>query len=417
MSKSVLIIGGGVIGLCTAYYCARLGLKVTVLERSNALHDNCSSGNAGMIVPSHFVPLAAPGMIALGLRWMWGSASPFYIKPRLDKDLLVWGHKFWRAANARHVERSAPVLLALSLASRECFEELERLPGVDFGLVQRGLLMLCRTQHGLDDESRLAVRATALGVPAQVLDAKQAAALDPGVRMDIAGAVLYPKDCHLTPDRFLATMEAEARKLGVEIICGEPAMRLKRAGSRIAAVVTPRTEYAADEVVLCGGVWSAKLARTLGLSLPMEAGKGYSLTLSRPRQQPLLCSILSEARCAVTPMGTSLRVGGTMELAGINQDISRVRVRAIVDAFCRYYPEFRPADFAGIQPWHGLRPCSPDGLPYLGRTRKLTNLSLATGHAMMGLSLGPVSGKLMAELLAVGKTSHDLTQLSPDRYS
>ena len=416
MSKRVLIIGGGVIGLCTAYYTARRGFKVTVLERNGADRNSCSSGNAGMIVPSHFVPLAAPGMVALGLKWMWNPASPFYLKPRLDGDLFSWGLKFWRAANLQHVERSAPLLRDLSFASRECFEELAALPGVDFGLVKRGLLMLCKTQHGLDDEAKFAARANALGVPAQVLDAKQTAALDPGARMDIAGSVLFPKDCHLTPDRFLATIEAECKRLGVEFVFDAPVTGLKRDDSRIAAVCTARGEHEADEVVLCGGVWSDNLVRELGLRLPMQAGKGYSLTLPKPRQLPHLCSILSEARCAVTPMGGALRVGGTMELAGLNEDINPVRVRGIVDSFCRYYPEFTPADFDGIQPWRGLRPCSPDGLPYIGRTARFANLAIATGHAMMGLSLGPITGKLVAGILSDDKPATDITMLSPDRF-
>ena len=416
MSKRIVIIGSGVVGLCTAYYSARRGFKVTVLERNSAQRDGCSFGNAGMIVPSHFVPLAAPGMVALGLKWMWNPASPFYIKPRFDSDLFRWAFKFWRAANPRHVERSAPLLRDLSFASRECFEELAALPGVDFGLVKRGLLMLCKTQHGLDDEAKFAARANALGVPAQVLDAKQTAALDPGARMDIAGAVLFPKDCHLTPHRFLATIEAECKKLGVEFIFDSPVTGLKRDGSRITAVCTARGDQEADEVVLCSGVWSDGLARELGLRLPMQAGKGYSLTLPKPRQLPHLCSILSEARCTATPMGGALRVGGTMELAGLNEDINPVRVRGIVDSFCRYYPEFAPADFAGIQPWRGLRPCSPDGLPYVGRTARFGNLAIATGHAMMGLSLGPITGRLVAGILSGEKPAWDLGLLAPDRY-
>lgn len=417
MSKRVVIIGSGVVGLCAAYYAARRGFKVTVLERNSADRNSCSSGNAGMIVPSHFVPLAAPGMVALGLKWMWNPASPFYIKPRLDGDLISWGLKFWRAANPQHVERCAPLLRDLSFASRECFEELAALPGVDFGLVKRGLLMLCKTQHGLDDETKFAARANALGVPAQVLDAKQTAALDPGARMDIAGSVLFSKDCHLVPDRFLAAIEAESKKLGVEFVFNAPATGLKRVGPRIAKVVTSRGEYEADEVVLSGGVWSEGLVRDLGLRLPMQAGKGYSLTLPKPRQLPQLCSILSEARCAVTPMNGALRVGGTMELAGLNEDINPVRVRGIVDSFCRYYPDFKPTDFDGIQPWRGLRPCSPDGLPYVGRITGFANLAIATGHAMMGLSLGPITGKLVAGILSGEKPAWDLSLLAPDRYN
>ena len=175
-------------------------------------------------------------------------------------------------------------------------------------------------------------------------------------------------------------------------------------------------ELEGDEFLVCGGSWSPEMTRELGLQIPLQAGKGYSLTLPHPRQLPQICTILTEARVAVTPMGNTLRVGGTMEIAGLNDEINPVRVQGIIDSFCRYYPEFKPEDFAGIQPWRGWRPCSPDGLPYVGRTRKFQNLSLATGHAMMGMSLAPITGKLMAGLLAGEKPALDLSLLSPDRY-
>ena len=198
MSKHVVIVGGGVIGLSVAYYCAQRGHRVTVIERHPQSRNGCSFGNMGMVVPSHFVPLAAPGMVALGLKWMWNPERPFHIKPRLSWDLLTWGMRSSAAANRQHVERSAPLLRDLHFASRTGFEELAALAGT-FGLVKEGLLMLCKTQHALDEEGKMAEQARRLGVPAEVLDAKQTAALDPGVLMDVAGAIFFPKDCHLTP--------------------------------------------------------------------------------------------------------------------------------------------------------------------------------------------------------------------------
>ncbi len=416
-SKRILIIGGGGIGLCTAYYCAQRGHRVTVLDRESANHEGCSYGNAGMIVPSHFVPLAAPGMVALGLKWMWNPESPFYIKPRLDWDLLDWGWKFFRAANAAHVQRSAPLLRDLNFASRACFEELADQTGNEFGLVKRGLLMLCKTQHALDDEAKFAARANALGVPAQVLDAKQTAALDPNVTIDVAGAVYFQKDCHLSPNRFMAALKAQCEKLGVEFKWNTEVLGFTHHTSRITIARTTAGEVEADEFVIAGGSWSPLLARELGLKIPLQAGKGYSLTLRKPRQLPQLCSIFTEARLAVTPMGSSLRFGGTMEIAGLNESINPVRVRGIIKSVPEYFPDFTAEDFAGVQPWCGLRPCSPDGLPYVGRTTKFANLSLATGHAMMGLSLGPITGRLMAEVLSGEKPSIDLSLLSPDRYA
>ena len=419
MSKRVLIIGGGVIGLSTAYYCVQRGWRVTLVERNSAQRDSCSSQNAGMIVPSHFIPLAAPGMVALGLKWMWNPASPFYIKPRLSPELFDWAWKFWRASTAEHVRRAAPLIRDLSFASRACFEELAALPGNDFGLVKKGLVMLCKSQHALDEESKMAAQAVALGIPAEVLDAKQTAALDPNVRMDIAGSIYFPKDCHLQPDRFLATLQNQLMAAGVEFIwngdvIGWRVGRDRRVG---AAMLRDGREPAADEFILCGGSWSPEVVQGLGLKIPIQAGKGYSLTLPKPRQLPHICSIFTEARVAVTPMGGALRFGGTMEIAGLNEDINPVRVRGIINSVARYYPDFSPADFDGVQPWRGLRPCSPDGMPYVGRTAKFTNFSLATGHAMMGLSLGPITGRVMAEIISGEKPKFDLAQLSPDRYN
>src|SRR5256714_4861602 len=242
MSKRVLIIGSGVIGLCTAYYCARRGFKVTIVERQQAQRDGCSFGNSGMIVPSHFVPLAAPGMVKLAFKWMWNPASPFYIKPRLDADLLSWGIKFMRAANAQHVRRAAPLLRDLSLASRKCFEEFAALPNADFGLVKKGLLMLCKTNHALEEEARMAAQARELGVPAEVLDAKQTAALDPGIRMDITGAVYFPLDCHLTTHRFMAALEDRCVKLGVRFVWDAEVRHLAAFGKQVAAIKTDRGE-------------------------------------------------------------------------------------------------------------------------------------------------------------------------------
>ena len=415
--KHILIIGGGVIGLCSAYYAARQGHRVTVIDREAADHEGCSYGNAGMIVPSHFVPLAAPGMVALGLKWMWNPASPFYIKPRLSRDLLSWSWKFWRAANSEHVRRSAPLLRDLNLASRACFEQLADLPGNDFELVKKGLLVLCKTQHRLAEEAKTAERARQLGVPAEVLDAKQTAALDPNVRMDVAGSIYFPKDCHLSPNRFMAALKRQLQLEGAHFSWETEVTGWRVDGARIESAQTAKGEFSADEFVLCCGAWSPVVARDLRLNLPMQAGKGYSLTLSKPRQLPQVCAIFTEARVAATPMGNTLRFGGTMEIAGVNEEINPVRVQGIIKSVPKYYPDFTPQDFDGVQPSLGLRPCSPDGLPYIGRTARYSNLCLATGHAMMGLSLGPITGRLIAEILSDETPSIQIGLLNPDRYA
>ncbi len=417
MGKRIVIVGGGIIGMCIAFYALRRGHRVTLLERGGPDHDSCSLGNAGMIVPSHFTPLAAPGMVARGLKWMWNPESPFYVKPRLDHDLISWGLHFWRASTPAHVRAAAPLIRDLSFASRACFEELATQPGFDFGLEKRGLLMLCKTQHALDEESRMAGKARELNIRAEVLDAKAVAALEPGVRMDIAGAVWFPQDCHLTPHRFMADLQHSVEKAGGEILFDSEVTGWRFESRKIVAAEIGGGEIEGDEFVICGGAWSDRIVRDLRLSLPMQAGKGYALTLAQPRQIPKLCAIFTEARIAVTPMGGALRFGGTMEIAGLNESINPRRIAGIIKSVPQYFPEFTPDDFAGLAPWSGLRPCSPDGMPYLGRTRAYDNLCMATGHAMMGLSLGPISGQFIAQIISGEKPVHDITLLDPDRYA
>jgi D-amino-acid dehydrogenase len=368
-------------------------------------------------VPSHFIPLAAPGMTALALKWMFDSKSPFYVRPRLSLDLITWGLRFMRAANQSHVDRSAPLIRDLSLASRALFEELAALGDDDFGLTKRGLLMLCRSDDTLHEEAKIIVRARDLGVPAELVTPARAAELDPGVRMAIAGAVYFPLDCHLTPHRLMAKLLRLTQADGVNFRWSTEITGWRVEGNRLAAALTAAGEIAADEFVLAGGSWSPAAVRGLGLNLPMQAGKGYSLTLPRPRQLPHLCSIFTEARVAVTPMGGALRVGGTMEFSGLDESIQANRVAGIVESVPRYFPDFKVEDFREPPVWRGLRPCAPDGLPYVGRFRRYPNLCAATGHAMMGLSLGPITGRLVAEIISGETPSQNIAMLSPDRFS
>jgi D-amino-acid dehydrogenase len=417
MGKDVLIVGGGIVGLSIAYCATRKGHRVTVIDRGTPASMGCSYGNAGMIVPSHFVPLAAPGMVALALKCMADPESPFYLKPRASADLAAWAWRFFRSANAEHVARAAPFLRDAHLRSRACFQEWSAEWSEDFGLVQGGLLMLCNTEHGLEEEARTAEVGRGLGIPSELVSAVDAMRLEPALRMEIAGGVYFPLDCHLSPRKLMAALIAQLTKAGASFSWNAQVEGFGLQNGEIAAVQTSRGEIAADEYVLAGGVWSTELAQKLGLRLPMQAGKGYTLTLDAPPRLPRLCAILSEARVAMTPMGDALRFGGTMELAGVDTDIDLARVRGIVDSVARYLPDFPTAIFRDIQAWCGLRPCSPDGLPYLGRWPGLANLVVATGHAMMGVSLGPVSGQLVAEILSDEAPAIALDLVRPDRFA
>jgi len=404
------------VGLSTALECARRGHSVVVLERNGESRDGCSYGNTGMIVPSHFVPLAAPGAVALALKWMLNPASPFYVKPRLSFELAQWGLEFWRAATFERARRAGPLLVRLALAGRAGYEALAG-EGDDFRFRNSGVLILCHDAHTFEEEARAAVEARALGLSAEVLDRKATAAREPGIQMDVAGSVYVAQDCNLDPARLMDVLQRRCAAAGVELRWQAEVSGYRTSGSRISSLQVESEEVSADEFILCAGVWTGAIGRELGLRLPMQAGKGYSLTLTNPARSPKACALLTEARVAVSPMNGRLRFGGTMELAGIDETINPIRVRGIIDAVKRYYPEFTDQDFAGIEPWRGLRPCTPDGLPYVGRTAKAENLVIAAGHAMMGISLAPITAKLAADAIDGAPAARDLALLSPDRFN
>lgn len=417
MAEHILITGGGLIGLCAAYYALKKGNTVTILERGAPDHDMCSLGNAGMIVPSDFEPLAMPGMVSYGLRTMWNPESPFYIRPRFSLELAEWGARFVQAATAARVERAAPLMRDLQLRSRQCFVELAEELGNDFGFTQNGLFILCKTEAKLAEKKHLVDFALRLGIPAQMLNPDEVRRLDPGIAYDIIGAAYFPKDCHLAPHTFVARLTRHLQENGVVFKwnCQTTGWRVENGA--VAAAITNQGEFSADKYLIATGSWAGETARGLRLHLPIQAGKGYSMTLPRPRQLPRICALAAEARIAITPMGETLRVGGTMEITGLDESINPRRAQGIIKSFAQYYPAFSPQDFEGIPVWRGLRPVTPDGLPYVGRSKHHPNVFVAAGHAMLGLSLGPITGVVLGRLMANEPAGYDMTLLDPDRFN
>lgn len=413
MSKSVVIIGGGIIGLSSAYYLQKEGHQVTIIDQSN-MDEGASYVNAGYISPSHIIPLSAPGVMKKGLKWMFNSSSPLYIKPRLDLDFLKWIWAFNKSCNAAHVQKSIPVIKDIAILSQELYEEILKKEEFSSHYEKKGLLMLCQTEKMLEDEIKLANIAKQNGLDVVELNKEEIKALEPDVEIDAMGAVYFKCDAHSTPKGFMDNMIAYLKEAGVQFFTNEIVEDLDVNEGKIKAVKTNKQTFKADEFVLAAGSWSPLLSKKVGLNLLLQAGKGYRID-STKNTGITLPAILTEAKVAVTPMHGFTRFAGTMEIAGINHNIRKERVEAIAKAASRYYPNIELTEEEKSRVACGLRPVSPDGLPYIGKSLKCKNLSIAAGHAMMGWSMGPATGKLISEIISDKTPSMDMEMFHPDR--
>ena len=413
MKKEVVIIGGGIIGLCSAYYLQNEGHQVTIIDKSD-ISKGASFVNAGYITPSHIIPLAAPGMITKGIKWMFNSASPFYIKPRLDKDFLQWTWAFKKSASSTKVEKAIPVIKNINVFGRDLYEEIKASGDFNFHYERKGLLMLYKTDKAGEEEWEVGQRAIKEGLNVQNLNYNEVQTMEPNANIDCKGAVYFDSDAHMTPKEFMTEMLVYLKSKGVIFYTNEEVKDLSISEGKISEIKTNSRTIQPDEVVLAAGSWSPLLAKKLGIKIPMQAGKGYRINVER-ETGITIPSILVEAKVAVTPMNGFTRFAGTMEIAGINDTINPKRVKAISKAAISYYKNLEIQQSEINDAACGLRPCTPDGLPYIGKTSKYKNLTIATGHAMMGWSLGPSTGKIVSEIISDKKTSLDIHPFHPDR--
>ncbi len=412
---NVIVIGGGAIGLCSAHYLSRKGASVVVLDKGEMGHGS-SLHNAGYVSPSHFVPLAAPGVFTQGLKWMFNPKSPLYIKPRVNLDFLQWTWRFARSCDEHVAMRSAPVLLELLLDSAQLTRELAKEQGMNFELKNRGIAVLFVTEKGkrsLTHEHELALK---MRLESKMLDEAQLHELDPDVEFRAKGGWYVPVDSHLVPATFVKNLADSLARNKVTLRRETEITDFESSGNRITGVRIGNELLKGDEFVLAGGAWSPLLVKKLGFKMFLEAGKGYSITFKNPRVNPTRPYILGERRVAVTPFSDSLRFAGTMEIAGINTGLNMPRIEAILEAIPLYFGNFDRTEAAKGELWGGMRPVTPDGMAYIGRFKQYSNLIAATGHAMLGISLSAVTGKLVSEIATGQKPSHDLTLLNPNRF-
>jgi D-amino-acid dehydrogenase len=411
----VTIIGGGVIGLTSAYYLNKAGFTVTIIDRGD-ITDGCSFGNMGYISPSHFVPLASPGIISQGLKWMLSSSSPFYIKPRLNADLIEWGIKFWKSSKAATVEKNTPHLHNLLQLSRQLINDVHTQIGGDIDMQTLGCLMMCKQQKTLEHEFHLADEAEMLGLKVSRLQKDEVQQLEPNVELNVAGAVLFKDDCHFQPGKMMGALKKYLEQAGVSFLLNQEVTAFEKSNGQVTGVITTAGKVNCSQVVLAAGSWLPVIAKKLGIKILLQPGKGYSYTYPAVEKNINYPAILVDGRCAVTPWGHALRIGGTMELSGINNKILVKRMQGIYNSAKDFYPGLR-IDFppAG-KIWSGLRPVTPDGLPYIGKHSTLENLVIAGGHAMLGVTLGTGTGKIVSEIIQRKTTSVDISAFRVERF-
>ena len=399
--------------MSTAYFLQKEGCEVTIIDRSN-MESGTSYTNAGYVCPSHFIPLAAPGVVRSGLRWMLDASSPLYIKPSLNSDFLKWAWAFNKSATSSHVQKNAVHLRYFTVFSQELFQSIKKEEQFSFHYDKKGLLMLCQSARQLEKELEILSMANNFNIHAKEISKSELKILEPSIEINGVGGVYFKNDHHSTPSDFMNQLKAHLKSKGVRVFPNETVVDFKMKQGKIESVVADKQTLYSEEFVMASGSWSADLCKKMGLKLLLQAGKGYSMNtqLSTGISIP---TILAEAKIAVTPMDGFTRFAGTMEIAGINQTINRKRVEVIAKAATHYYPSVQLSAQEIEAATCGLRPLSPDGLPYLGKPQSCENITIATGHAMLGWTLGPGTGKLVSELSLNKKTSLELSPYHPNR--
>lgn len=414
--KNLMVVGGGIIGLSSAFYLHQSGCNVIVLDK-DGFTDNCSYGNLGYVCPSHFAPLAAPGIVWQGIKWMFNSRSPFYVQPSLNFSLMDWGLKFMLSATRKNVESAASPLKDIAVFSQDEYKKWGKIPGFDFAFEQKGMLEIFKTEKVAHHAAAIVETGKKLGLDVELVDAKGLQILEPQTKINALGAINFKCDAHLYPDKLMASLKNYLSQQGVQLIKGEVTGFEKNNGS-ITKVFCSGTVYEADEVIIATGSWSREVAAMLNTKIPLMPGRGYSFTLENPEYKLNHPAILTEGRVAITPFenGNKMRYGGTMEVVSTNTPPRYHRVEGIINAVKDFLPEFKIEMPAKNKIWYGYRPTSADGLPYIGRIKNYNNVIVATGHAMLGLSLGAGTGKLVSEMVSDKKTSVDLKAFEVERF-
>ena len=410
----VVVVGGGVVGACCAYYLAKAGHAVTIVERGR-FGSGCSHANCGYVCPSHVLPFAAPGAVWSTLKTLFKRNSPLKVRPGVALANLGWFLGFARKCNTRDMMAAGRAIQALLNSSRALFDELIAAERIECEWEQKGLLFVFKSPKHFDHYAHTdELLRREFAMPATRFSSTELAALEPALKEGMAGGYLYESDAHLRPDRLMSELKRVLLALGVEIREHEAARGFAKNADRASALQTPTGDILADQFVIATGAWTPQLNAELGCRVPIQPGKGYSVTMPRPAVCPTYPLIFEEHRVAVTPFASGYRLGSTMEFAGYDDTLNRSRLGLLTDAAKVYLRD--PLAEPVQEEWWGWRPMTFDGLPIIDRAPAASNVLIAAGHNMLGLSMAPATGKLVAELLGEGKTHIDAAPYAMKRF-
>jgi len=413
-SRHAVIIGGGVIGTACAYFLMRSGWRVTIVEKG-AHGSGSSHGNCGLVCPSHVLPMAEPGMVAKGLTALFQKNSPLRIKFRMDPALWSWLVHFALRCNHRDMMEAARGIQPLLESSPDLYRELIEREGLQCEWETRGLLFVYRSRDRMDAYALTdRLLADSFHCPAQRYDCDAMLELEPALKPGLAGGWYYHDDAHLRPDKLMRSWREVLETGGVTILenCGFRGFR--RQSGRAVAALTAQDGVTADAFVVAAGAWTPTLNLELGARVPIQPGKGYSLTMPRPSICPVIPMIFPETRVAATPFQSGYRLGSTMEFSGYDTTIAPNRLQLLRGGAAPYLrePECEPIE----ERWYGWRPMTWDSLPIIDRSPAMDNVFIAAGHNMLGLSMAPATGKLVAELLGGDEPFLDLRPYRISRF-
>lgn len=411
--SDVVVIGGGVIGLCAAYELSRHGREVVVIDKGPIARGS-ASGNAGFITPSHVIPMAAPGVLAGVIKGMIRRTGPVVVRPSLNPDSLRWIVRFMRFCNRKAAHSGSLVLAALGFRSAELITRWIAEEGIDCGYRPDGLLNVYGTPASLESGRREAAQMRRYGVGIETLGSKEIRELEPSLNKEVLGGFLCTDDAGLNPGRFLDNLADVLRARRVRLIPDTELLAFQGASGTVQRLVTSGGNVVADQVVIATGAWSAGIASLLGESAPIQPGKGHSMTVAKPSTGPRHNILIGDRWVAVNPMGDRLRMSGWLEFGRLDTRPS-IRRLALIEVGVRSRIRLDP-QLTVLERWAGLRPITPDGIPIIGWSRRWKNVAYAVGHGKLGLSLGPITGRLVAQILCGLPTDLDLEPLSPGRF-